>query len=152
MSYWLKKEIDVRYIPVAVGRPRWLILKMLDFGIGDKDSNIRIKVPEGFVTDGASVPKLLSNIFPPTGEYLPAAVVHDLLYRTGGYIFQEPGVSELYKIDRSDGPHIMSRKECDNIFKEAMEALKGSDYEVSTWKIHAMYWAVRLFGGSSFNK
>jgi len=42
-----------------------------------------VKVPEGFVTDGASVPRLLWWLFPPTGRYFTAAVVHDWLLERG---------------------------------------------------------------------
>lgn len=42
-----------------------------------------VKVPEGFVTDGASVPRLLWWLFPPTGRYFTAAVVHDWLLTQG---------------------------------------------------------------------
>lgn len=42
-----------------------------------------VDVPEGFVTDGASVPRLLWWLFPPTGRYFLAAVVHDWLLEQG---------------------------------------------------------------------
>jgi Protein of unknown function (DUF1353) len=40
-------------------------------------------VPVGFITDFASIPKVLRNILPATGPYGPAAVLHDYMYRTG---------------------------------------------------------------------
>lgn len=42
-----------------------------------------VEVPAGFVTDGASVPRLLWWLFPPTGRYFLAAVVHDYLLDSG---------------------------------------------------------------------
>jgi hypothetical protein len=42
-----------------------------------------IVVPAGFVTDLASIPRLLWNVLPPIGAYDDAAVVHD-------YLFQRP--------------------------------------------------------------
>jgi len=39
-------------------------------------------VPDGFVTDLASIPRCLWPIFPPRGRYNRAAVVHDYLYGT----------------------------------------------------------------------
>lgn len=44
----------------------------------------RIRVPAGFVTDFASIPRALWSLLPPTGKYGRAAVIHDLLYRTPG--------------------------------------------------------------------
>jgi hypothetical protein len=40
-------------------------------------------VPTGFVTDGASTPRILWALFPPVDEYFPAAVIHDYLLTTG---------------------------------------------------------------------
>jgi len=41
-----------------------------------------VSVPIGFVTDGASVPRMLWWLFPPVGRYFLAAVVHDYLLVT----------------------------------------------------------------------
>lgn len=41
-----------------------------------------VHVPRGFVTDLASVPRMLWSIFPKTGRYAYAAIVHDYLYWT----------------------------------------------------------------------
>lgn len=40
-------------------------------------------VPASFVTDFASVPRVLWRLIPPWGPYSRAAVVHDYLYRGG---------------------------------------------------------------------
>lgn len=40
-----------------------------------------VDVPAGFVTDFASVPRLLWPLFPPWGRYGKAAVMHDYLYQ-----------------------------------------------------------------------
>jgi len=40
-----------------------------------------LTIPKGFLTDGASVPRLFWNLIPPWGDYGPAAIVHDYLYR-----------------------------------------------------------------------
>ena len=39
-----------------------------------------VTVPSGFVTDGASVPRLFWSFFNPAGELFEAAIVHDYLY------------------------------------------------------------------------
>jgi len=38
-------------------------------------------VPTGFETDLASIPRLVWSVFPRDGDYAPAAIVHDYLYR-----------------------------------------------------------------------
>ncbi len=37
------------------------------------------KIPKGFVTDGASVPRTFWTFFPPVYDYFGASVVHDYL-------------------------------------------------------------------------
>jgi hypothetical protein len=93
------------------------------YRIGTADGRI-IEVPEGFVTDFASVPRLFWRIVPPWGRYSPAAVVHDYLYQSAK----------------------VSRKEADDIFLELMARLG-----VPRWKRYTMYWAVRGFGGFAWD-
>ena len=71
------------------------------------DTNIDgIVVPEGFVTDFASTPKWCWMIYPPTGHYQRAALLHDYLYGMTGH-----------------GPWgSLSRGICDLIFREQMKA------------------------------
>ena len=40
-----------------------------------------IRIPAGFITDFASIPRVLWALIPPTGRYSKAAVVHDMLYQ-----------------------------------------------------------------------
>lgn len=67
--------------PDADGR-NWRLLAEFDFASQVLERIVR--VPAGFETDFASIPRLFWNILPPTGRYAKAAVVHDYLYRTPG--------------------------------------------------------------------
>ena len=84
-----------------------------------------IIVPTGFLTDGASVPRMFWNIFNPVGPTFPAAVIHDFLYSKHNTEY--------------------SREESDRIFKEAMFNL-GIGWATR----ETVYRAVRMFGGPSF--
>lgn len=42
-----------------------------------------VKIPRGFITDGASVPRWLWWLFPPIDRYFTAALVHDYLLVNG---------------------------------------------------------------------
>lgn len=42
---------------------------------------VYVKVPTGFETDLASVPRVFWSLLPPMGDYGPAAIIHDFLYR-----------------------------------------------------------------------
>lgn len=83
-----------------------------------------VHVPAGFVTDFASVPKVLWNLLPPTGSYGKAAVIHDFLYRTDG---------------------AATRAEADAILLEAMAALG-----VGWWTRRTIYYGVRIGGHWSY--
>lgn len=84
----------------------------------------RIVVPAGFITDFASIPRVLWNILPPTGKYTKAAVLHDWLYRT---------------------TNLATRKQADDVLLEAMKVCG-----VSWWQRVAIYSGVRVGGMSSY--
>ena len=93
----------------------WRLLEPLSFG--------DLAVPEGFVTDFASIPRALWAIYPPNGKWAPAAVLHDFLYRTG----------------------TRTRAEADALFLAGMAVLR-----VPVARRFVMYLAVRCFGWSSW--
>lgn len=84
-----------------------------------------VRVPVGFVTDFASIPRVFWSVLRPDGIYTYAAVIHDYLYW------------EQY----------LSREESDQIFKFAME-----DFRVSTPEMNSIYSAVRLGGQSAWDQ
>lgn len=96
----------------------WTILRPFRW-CGPDAAPICFEVPEGFVTDFASVPRFFWRLLPPTGKYGKAAVIHDFLYRTGA----------------------VPRVEADDTFYRAMLALGV------IWPTRLTMWlAVRCFG------
>jgi hypothetical protein len=89
------------------------------YHVGNKYSNLLIKVPKGFTTDFASTPSFLWWWLPPIGKYTKAAVLHDYLYQT----------------------HECTRQFADRVFEEAMIV-----FNTPVWKARLMYYAIRLFG------
>ena len=83
----------------------------------EQSRGLTIKVPKGFVTDGASVPRPLWVFLPPIGRYFVAAVIHDYLWETG----------------------MVSMKEADLIFYDLM-----IKYKTYKWKAKIMYIGVRI--------
>lgn len=67
---------------LAFGDQRdWIVLAPVEYVIGDTDQ--KIVVPAGFVTDLASIPPKLWGpplYLTPTGQYGRAAIIHDYLY------------------------------------------------------------------------
>lgn len=94
------------------------------FGFDSEVLGHTVTVPVDFVTDFASIPRILWNLYPPTGSYGKAAVIHDFLYRTGA---------------------TKTRKLADQTFREAMTVLG-----VNRFTKAILYSGVRLGGGSSY--
>jgi hypothetical protein len=84
-----------------------------------------IIAPAGFITDFASVPRVLWSILPPFGPYSRAAVIHDYLYVVGG----------------------CERSYADAIF---LDAMKSIGVNIVTRRL--MYWGVRCGGGVPWRK
>ena len=123
--------LEVEYVD---GR-NWKVTQEFDYILDWENKEDRvIRVPVGFLTDFASIPKILWNLLPPTGTYGKAAVIHDYLYKNGGRVPCPNCVGDVY-----------TRKQCDGIFYDAMGVLGTPE-----WKRKVMYRAVRMFGGSSF--
>ncbi len=91
-----------------------------------------IIVPAKFITDLASTPKILWNIFEPFGKgYLRASIIHDYLYsKECKYSYE-----------------FIDRKIADRIFLEIMK-----ENGVNFLKRSLMYGAVRIFGRKYFRK
>jgi hypothetical protein len=106
----------------SVGDRSWQIIEPFYFYFDEKDKSNGVVVPAGFITDFASVPRILWSIYPPTGRYSKATVIHDYLYSAG----------------KSMG---YDRKFCDKMLLNGMEAL-----DVGFFVRLPMYIGVRLFG------
>jgi len=107
------------------------LIEEFDYYVSEGPDAEIIRVPAGFVTDFASIPRGLWNIFPPTGKYGKAAVIHDYIYVMGGRI---PGSSKVY-----------TKLDADMIFRDAMKILG-----VSWFVRNVMYMAVRIGGRGNF--
>ena len=101
------------------------LLKEFDYHVGSEQSTWIVHIPIGFVTDFASSPFFAWILFPKTGLYSKAAVVHDYLYQS----------------------KLVCRALADSIFREAMIVLG-----VPQWKVNIMYAGVRCFGWLGYSK
>lgn len=97
----------------------WRLLSPFVYHVGAYPSKEKIFIPVGFITDFASVPRLLWSIIPPWGTYGKPSIVHDYLLTQTKY----------------------TRKRADEIFLEGMEVLG-----VPRWKRTIMFVSVRLWG------
>ena len=120
------KPLITQYMPDT---ENWMLPAGAGFRywIGAENSGTYVDIPDFFRTDGASVPRPFWNIVAPWGKHGQAAVVHDFLC--------------VYRTVIRDGKAVsISRKECDNIFREAMTVLN-----VDPVQREIMYGAVRAY-------
>jgi hypothetical protein len=97
-----------------------------------------ITLQKGSITDLASIPRLVTNVYPPNGPWAMAALFHDLCYQTKGsfMMWGRPGHLRAK-------PY--SRAECDEILRQGMVALQVSAFQRVT-----IYEAVRIGGGGGW--
>lgn len=128
---------DKTHPAIRDGRSLWGVERPLTYTTLAGDA---ITVPAGFVTDLASIPRLVSGALPPDGPWVEAAVIHDLLYRTSGH-----GMWKGHRCLSRAKPY--SRAEADAVLKEAMRALG-----LSGWRVAAIYAGVRIGGGHGWSR
>jgi hypothetical protein len=93
----------------------------LQWALGYKDGDILIEVPDGFICDLASYPRLGRALFDRLGKSMRPSVVHDYLYR--------------------EGPDGFARADADRIFREGLK-LEGASW-AECW---ASWLGVRIGG------
>lgn len=94
----------------VLGHDHWRVTESFRYFIGGEKTKQWVTVPAGYLTDGASVPRIFWSMIPPWGAYGQAAVVHDLL-------------CEYLSIVDHGKPKAITRQRCDEIFGEAMAVL-----------------------------
>jgi hypothetical protein len=108
-----------------IGKNLWKNLETFEYHVGEYPSEEIITVPEGFITDFASVPRIFWLVISPVDKHGKAAVIHDYCYYYTPY----------------------SRKVADLIFSEALKVL-----HVKPWKVFCMYHGVRIGAGYAWWK
>ena len=99
-----------------IGNRLWVVREPFSVLIEyDTNPSFKCVVPAGFITDGASVPRIFWSICPPmSGSFGEAAVVHDFLYSAlGPEVTKEFADDVLIQIGRWDGANIL---ECMLVF------------------------------------
>lgn len=110
-----------------LGKDHWVVVESFKYYLGEKGSNNWIVVPRGYLTDGASVPRVFWGLIPPWGAYGQAAILHDYL-------------CEFLSITSNGYPMRITRQKADDIFCEAMAVLG-----VPWWPREPMHAAVSTY-------
>lgn len=107
----------------------WVTNEEFTYFIGPVQDQKYVTVPAGFITDGASVPRMFWPIFPPWGVYGQATILHDYLCVH----------KQLTK--NGDNPNLrIGQEEIDKVLYSAMKALG-----TPVWKRAIIYAAVRFY-------
>ena len=107
--------------------------------VRDTNKTETITVPNGFITDLASTPRILWNVIAPF-DVARAAIVHDLLYkaiRTYRWNVSKTMPGEDKELIKN------AKVAADKVF---LLAMKDAEPKVSGWKIYSAWKAVDLFG------
>jgi Protein of unknown function (DUF1353) len=121
-----KKQLGEALFLGRFADPMYFLLRPITWAPNQGESSYNaVTVPEGFVTDLASIPRMFWSILQPDGLYAYAAVVHDFLYWTQS----------------------TSKDAADSIFRYTMEELG-----VGPWTIKILFEAVHLAGQVAWNE
>lgn len=115
----------------------WSVMEGFTYYVNNKEDDDNIIVPSGYLTDGASVPRVFWSLIPPWGRYGAAAIVHDYLCDGNPIRRYSTNVNNV----RVYGNYYPNRKEANKIFNQAMKVLKVPRF--TRW---TMYTAVRIYG------
>lgn len=80
-----------------------------------------ITIPQGFITDLASVPRIVWWLIPPYGTYTINAIIHDYVYKH----------------------KLLPRRQADTVFLQDFDP----KFPIPKWEKFSLYWGVRIFGG-----
>jgi len=103
----------------VIGKNLFQLIEPLEYHVGSYPSKEIITVPEKFITDFASVPRIFWSIVSPIDTHANAAVVHDWMYQT----------------------YYAPKARCEWIFDEALGVL-----DVPEWKRICLHRSVYYFG------
>jgi hypothetical protein len=124
---------DLRALDIAEGTEVKRFQLLAAFRVYSAVLQDTLEVPEGFVSDGESIPSIVAWIAPPFGQSKRGAFVHDYLYRNGGY----------YRLTGEFVP--VTRKRADQVYLELVK-LKG----LSSWRSYTRYAVLRLVGWHAY--
>jgi len=105
----------------------WRVTTGFRYYFGDPSEATYVDIPEGYISDGASVPRIFWWVLPPQGDYGQAAVLHDFL------------CEHLIRIKNGQRESI-TRVQADNALRNAMR-----DLGVPRWKRNIMFIAVATY-------
>lgn len=119
---------------------RWRITAPFEYRLGADDGPEKVSIPVGFITDFASIPRVLWNVLPPAGSYGRAAVIHDWLYQHRTVVRVATARSMPVVV------RLVDRAEADRVLNEGMGVLGVG--RLTRWLVYS---GVRIGGWKPWN-
>jgi len=115
----------------------WVVLEDWNYTLPDKT---KIYIPQGFVFDGASIPRIFWGILSPVGLLLTPGLIHDYAYKFNQLLcYDETGNKSTYK-------NKAGRAYWDRLFRKV--AIEVNGFKL----INSIAWlALVLFGWIAWN-
>lgn len=138
MAKTMPKIIPMRMADDDTTR-RWELIEDWMYTLG----TVTFHVPRGFIFDGASIPRVFTAIYAPTGYLFLAALIHDFCYQHGKY-------HEAFMIDGAWShpyPMPVSRSMADIIFKQ-IAVIEYPNHRIKSFLAHK---ALRIGGWVAWN-
>lgn len=88
--------LDLRYHPEVKEGKKWEVRRTIRYEMYFKGSGVWVVVPVGYMTDLATVPWPASMLFPKSGKWNHAAVVHDYLCDYGRTRFSQEDIDKTF--------------------------------------------------------
>lgn len=139
----IDNPVKISYITDSRRRTKWKTFKL------EQDVKVRLSndkvilIKKGFEWDLSSVPRILSWILLPYGNFLIAALIHDWLYQNSD------SVKKVWFDNHSENAREFADKEM-LLWSRAMQGTKKiSFYNIDNY---LRYYAVRLFGRKVWEK
>lgn len=109
-----------------------------------------VKIPEGFKTNGANIPRIFWIFLPPNHpEYLPASIIHDYMCDVAGGVVKDENLENLYNVN----PVTIYENKI-KLFYEADKLLYKAMLEMKCSKIKSkvFYCSVRVYHTVKYGK
>jgi hypothetical protein len=112
----------------------------------EPDIEISIQIPEGFINDGASVPRWAWWFLRPDGIHRAACIIHDYLLERGGHLRGDAfAILDKETMQWVQSDRFISKSEADRIFRVMLE-----DYGVVKWRAKVAHVIASLFGKGKY--
>lgn len=110
-----------------LGKQMWVVTNSVTVTIEYKDEPYVFTIPKGFLTDGASIPRVFWGLFQKVDETINAAIIHDYL-------------CEHHHAYVKEVKTYLPRRQIDKIFYEVLR-----EDRVKSFKAKLMYQACKLY-------